>query len=250
MATKSEIRNTMGYGRESKWYAAGIKIPDGKSKRAERIRDFMSHLITNNPIRGPYDRRPTYDPTIRCGKGIARMASMFFDEHGSGRGDYRHTSALDYVPPEIAKNAPFHDHGHAGMALVSITRTRIYSKKYMRSFGPGRTTEHYLCGRNEAGTWYSHRVPQTIPTVREAVAWIWSGMEDRIISRQGDIALIAGNGGPRIPAAGLPGGHQLNGISITHDTHPAIPAPQTHQRIIIGRRAAQRGDGAATQTRD
>ena len=248
--TKSQIENMVNYGRRTNWARAGIRVPTGKSKRAERIRDFMGRIVENNPT-----PRSTMTPQSwawvqknRRGLGIARMAEMFFDEHGSTRGDYRRTVVVDYVSPQITKSHPYHDHGHAGMTLITVTRTRRYARSY--SYGPSTTTEQYLCGRNEAGTWYSHRVPTTITSVRSAVTWMWSGMEGRIITRQGDIALISGNGGPRIPASGLPAGHKIEGDEIRHETHPTIRIPGKHERVIVARRAAPRGDGAATQTRD
>lgn len=183
-------------------------------------------------------------------------ADVQFDEHRGydETGDFRKTSSLDYVSPQDACEAPYCDHGRAGMALIEVTRERWYRRSYHSTYGwhPSTATERYLVGRNEIGTYYAHRVSDRCDTVREAVGWIWRDQEDRIVARQGDVALITGNGGPRVPRGGLPAGHVPVEWArvILHETHPPIPMPGKGQRILVGRRAAQRGHGATTQTRD
>lgn len=187
------------------------------------------------------------DGLRRRAEWLAAQAAIYFDEHGSSRGGYRRTVGLDYVPPTAARAVPYCDMGGKGLGLVGVTNTTVYAKS--SKWRPSSATEHYLVGRNEAGTYFSHRVPAEIRTVREAISWIWSGREQDIIARQGDIALIGGNGGPKYPA-NLPVGHRIEADGIHHDTHPTIRLPGKHERIIVGRRAGIRGKGAATESRD
>jgi hypothetical protein len=167
---------------------------------------------------------------------LAAMAGQRFDEHGYGRGDYMHTHYFDFVDRFASVRAPYHDLGGQGLALVSINRTRVYSKK--SKWRPSETSTRYFIGRNEAGTYFAHPVPESCRTVIDAVQWIWSGQADKIIARQGDIALIFGRG-PKMPTR-LPWGHKIEGDKIVHATHPSIPLPSKGQRIIVGRRAAAR----------
>jgi hypothetical protein len=165
---------------------------------------------------------------------LAAMAGQRFDEHGYGRGDYMYTHYFDFVDRFASVQAPYHDLGGQGLALVSINRTRVYSKK--SNWRPSETSTRYFIGRNEAGTYFAHPVPESCRSVLDAVQWIWSGQANKIISRQGDIALIFGHG-PKMPAR-LPWGHKIEGDKIVHATHPTIPLPGKGQRIIVGRRAA------------
>jgi hypothetical protein len=88
-----------------------------------------------------------------------------------------------------------------------------------------------------------------VASVRDAIWWIWSGKQDRIIARQGDIALATGRGKYRLPS-----GHTLTTdatgrryYGVTHATHPVLPAPGKGQTILIARRAATHVNGG---TRD
>lgn len=186
----------------------------------------------------------------RQAEHLAALAEIDFRERGSSRGSYRRTLGIDWVPPTEARKAPYCDLGGEGLGVVQVTRTTVYAKSC--TWRPSSTTERYLVGRNEAGTYFSHRVPADSPSVRAAVTWIWHGYAERILERQGDVALISGNGGPRLPPSGLPAGHTVDsehGV-VTHATHPTLRLPGKGERLIVGRRALPRGHGAATQTRD
>lgn len=167
------------------------------------------------------------------GRRLAEQSGQLFDEHGGTRGDHMRTHIYDYVSPwEGSAGAPYHDMGE-GLAIVNVTRTRVYAKS--SKWRPSTNETTFLVGKNEAGTYFAHPVPRNISGVADACQWIWNGSADRIIARQGDIALIWGNG-PKLPA--LPGGHRVEGDQIVHDTHPSIPLPSKGQRIIVGRRAS------------
>lgn len=182
----------------------------------------------------------------RIGLGLARMAGQFYDEHGSGRGDYLTTEVYDAVPAAQSAAAPYHDTGRAGMALVGVARKRVYARS--SKWYPSTATSIYLCGRNEAGTFFAHPVPTRYGTVASALDWIWSGYSRRILQRQGDIALVFARG-PKLPPTGLPRGHRVDQAAgvIRHATHPDLPLPGPGQRIIVARRAAVRVSAA---TRD
>lgn len=179
-------------------------------------------------------------------ESLAANANLRSDEHGSySRGDHLSVYGLDLVGHWESAAAPYWDMGGEGLGLVECTRTRTYAKS--SKWGPSRVSTRFLVGKNEAGTYFSHPVGPNCATVEEAVQWIWSGKADKIIQRQGDIALISGNSGPRMPAH-LPTGHKIQGDIITHATHPDLPMPKNPgERIIIGRRAAER---ASEATRD
>lgn len=169
---------------------------------------------------------------------IAEAAGQNFDEHGYKRGDYLDTVPMDFVPAYQSKEAPFCDMGGEGLALISIERRRVYAKS--SKWYPSSAYTLYLVGKNEAGTYFAHPVAKNCTTVESAVQWIWSGRAKDIISRQGDIALISGNGGPKIPRDGLPHGHVIDEAAgiVRHTTHPDIRLPGKGERIIVGRRAA------------
>lgn len=179
----------------------------------------------------------------KAAERLAAEAGQLWDEHGSSRGDYLSTRGLDFVPPHVAKAAPYCDMGGRGLAVIGITRHRVYAKS--SKWYPRDTQSNFLIGRNEAGTWFAHAIPNAIGTVRGAVDWIWSGKADKIIARQGDIALIESRGPARI--APLPSGHRVNGTTIYHETHPPIPKPEYGQAVIVARRAVVR---ASNETRD
>jgi hypothetical protein len=167
---------------------------------------------------------------------LAKTAEQYFDEHGFSRGDYLSTNCIDFIPPRESINKPFWDMGGEGLGLIEITRKRVYARSYR--FGPGYASTKYFIGKNEAGTYFSHPVPNHCQTVRDAIHWIWEGKEDSIIARQGDIALIIGKGN-KIPK-NFPNGHEIVEKEIIHKTHPAIRFPEKGERIIVGRRAFAR----------
>lgn len=230
-------------------FESRISGKPGAEDRREKFAAALDRITT-----GLQDNRPPYRPhdvryrawKTRCALDLARKAGQYFDEHGSwgsSRGDYRVTTALDFIPPWESSPAPYCDMGGEGLGLIAVERTRYYAKR--SSWRPSSVTTHYLVGRNEAGTYFAHPVPTHCATVRDAVQWIWNGMADRIIQRQGDIALIWGNGGPKLPE--LPWGHRIEGNFIVHETHPPLPLPGKGQRVIVARRAAERANAA---TRD
>lgn len=197
---------------------------------------------------------------------VVTRADVSYDEHGGykAKGDYRESEVLDYVDARKAKKVPYCDMGGRGLVLVTVTRTRYYGKHTFHNpqtgnhncYRPSSVNDTYLCGRNEVGTFFAHCVPNSCETVEEALDWIWRGQAHLILQRQGDIALIRGNGGPRMPTH-LPSGHERLRIKpfgvktelpwLVHPTHPALPLPRKGQRIIVGRRAAEKGTGG---TRD
>lgn len=235
--------------RRQRWHRLN---PSGKSKRALARRKFLYQLLDVCLSKPKFNlvisQKEWEHRKTNKALGLARMANRFFDEHGSTSGDYRTTIAIDYVPPADAKSSPYFDMGNGGLGVIEVIRKRVYARS--SKWFPSTVSEFFLVGRNEAGTFFAHRVSSSCSTVKEAIAWMWNGMESRIIARQGDVALIHGNGGPRYPPNGLPLGHRVSPWGILHKTHPTIPVPGKKQRIVVAKRAAQRGDGATSQTRD
>jgi len=180
----------------------------------------------------------------RQGRGLARMAQLYFDEHGSTRGDYRSTNVVDYVGPGLAAQVPYCDSGHAGLALIEVTRKRVYAKS--SKWYPKETSSRFVVGRNESGTFFAHAVPSGLASVRSAIDWIWRSCSNQIVRRQGDIAVIRGLG-PKMP--NLPSGHvvRLGPGAIEHATHPPIRLPGHGERVIVARRAMTH---SAEETRD
>ncbi|NCC59201.1 MAG: hypothetical protein EOM17_16560, partial [Synergistales bacterium] len=122
---------------------------------------------------------------IKQGHALAEKSGQNFDEHGSSSGDYLSTSVVDYVSPwDGSATAPYCDMGGEGLALIRITRTRVYAKS--SKWFPARAFTLFLVGKNEAGTYFAHPVAKTCETVADAVQWIWSGRAKDIIARQGD----------------------------------------------------------------
>jgi hypothetical protein len=75
------------------------------------------------------------------------------------------------------------------IALVTINRSRTYSKQYTRNFGTGDRSDKYIIGTNETGSRFAHQVPDSVKTLSDAIKWIWQDQE--IIARHGDIAITA-----------------------------------------------------------
>lgn len=183
---------------------------------------------------------------VASARTLAEKAGANFDEHASYHsGDYMTTRGLDFIGHWESTPAPYCDMGGEGLGLVEVSRTRVYAKS--SNWRPSSVATRFLVGKNEAGTYFSHPVSPNCSTVENALQWIWGGKAHLIIQRQGDIALIGGNGGPKMPAQ-LPWGHKVNGDIITHATHPDLPVPsKPGERIIVGKRAAER---ASEATRD
>lgn len=222
---------------------------------SQRLKVFAGQVIDQSWTGGPGPEHERYetpseahvrrlsDAVRRNAETLAKEADMYWDEHGSTRGDYRTTRGLDFLWPHEARLAPYFDGGGRGLGLIAVNRRRVYAKS--SKWYPRDTETRFLVGRNEAGTFFAHAVPRTVSTVRAAVEWIWSGKASRIIARQGDIALIISRGPARIPK--LPAGHRVNETHIYHETHPPIPRPGPGQAIIVARRAMAR---ASRETRD
>lgn len=198
------------------------------------------------------DRRQNLKKNIKynmwiknSGKILANNANMYYDEHGYNRGDHLTTKILEFLPNYITKFPPFYDSGKEGLVLIEVNRKRIYasSSKWYNSYNLTK----YLCGRNETGTYFSHAVPKTCNKIIDAIKWIWSNKELRIIQRQGDIALIKTNSNKRNKLPILPTGHKVIDDYIVHDQHPKLPLPQKGEQIIIGKRASAQ---VSDQTRD
>lgn len=176
---------------------------------------------------------------------LAEKAGMTSDEHGSWRGDHISVAGLSFIGHWESAGAPYWDMGGEGLGLVRVTRTREYAKS--SNWRPSSVSTTFLVGKNEAGTYFSHPVSPNCTTVWEATEWIWSGKANNIIQRQGDIALISGNGGPKMPS-NMPWGHKVQDDKIVHATHPDLPMPsKPGERIIVGRRTSDR---ATSATRD
>lgn len=172
---------------------------------------------------------------------LAANADINFDEHGSKRGmDYLKTIYVSYVPFPESLKPPYFDSGCEGLGLVMVKRKRVYRGS---KWSPKSTHTMYLVGKNECGTYFSHAVPQFIKTVYSAVQWIWRNKANKIVVRQGDIALVRGP----FRETEMPAGHKLEGDYILHSSHPAIPKPRKGERIIVGRRAIAR---VSEETRD
>jgi hypothetical protein len=212
----------------------------GAERKRERFTAMVERIFGQS---FPESARNQYAQKMRRkAEGLSRMAGLYFDEHGSSRGDHLTTHGQDYVPPAIAKSAPFFDSGRAGLGLVVVSRKRVYAKS--SKWHPRETSTRYLVGRNEAGTFFAHAVPSSCSSVYDAISWIWHGQANSIIRRQGDIAVARGRG-RRIPS--LPSGHRMDDGHITHATHPTIAAPGRGEYLIVGKRAAVR---VSNETRD
>lgn len=222
-------------------FESRVRGTRGAPQRRERFAAYASRFTARPTAR--WDTPSTPTPAERKRQRLeiwkksqalrlADLAGQFFDEHGSTRGDYLTTSAIDFVPSWESYAAPYHDLGGEGLAVVTLTRKRVYASS--SGWYPRETSTTYLVGRNEAGTYFAHPIP-FCSYVRDAIEWIWSGREKKIIVRQGDIALIEGRG--RNWESKLPAGHNVEGDQIVHETHPPIPVPKKGQTVIVGRRA-------------
>lgn len=222
----------------------------GGTRGAEDVRDRFYAGLRRIYVRPAPPTRLPHDLRLcawkqRSALRLAAMAGRHYDEHGYRRGDYRTTTGIDYIPPHLSAAPPYCDSGNAGLGLIEIERTRIYARS--SKWYPSKTSTRFLVGRNETGTHFAHPVPGACETVYEAVQWIWSNQANRIVQRQGDIALVW-SAGPKMPAR-LPVGHRIVDHHVIHVTHPPLPLPGKGQRIIVGRRASETR-AAAIATRD
>ena len=207
---------------------------------------WITYTTTSRAVPPAYTDRNT-----RIGIGLARLAGIESDEHGAAytRGDHWGMSVLDAVDSRHSAAAPYLDSGHAGLAVIQVNRHRVYAKS--SHWRPSDAASLFLVGRNEAGTYFAHALPNTFtktysrPGVGAALAWMWSGHSRDIILRQGDIAIVRAHG-QQYPAR-LPSGHRIDGDQIVHPTHPAIRLPGKGERVIIARRATPR---VSSETRD
>lgn len=93
-------------------------------------------------------------------------------------------SALREKPLQIAERCD-------GMVVLHVTGWRFYS----RGHGSRQASLSYLCGTDDAGLW-AVRVPGTITTVSEALAWLTPGDVVKALDkglrvrRQGDVYAI------------------------------------------------------------
>ena len=249
-----EINFLVDYSKHEKVFGSVEKFEGRVSgkKGAEDARDRFFSCLKNIYKKEKLDvlvlsREQRKNRFIReSAEKLAALAGQKTDEHAVwSSGDHLTVYGLDFVGPWESAKAPYFDMGGEGLGLVRVTRKRVYAKS--SNYLPSYVSTNFLVGKNEAGTYFSHPVSLNCETVAEAVQWIWGGKAYQIIVRQGDIALIDGNGGPKMPKY-LPNGHINNGNFITHDTHPSIPLPQNPgERIVVGRRAAER---ASEATRD
>jgi len=262
--TKAELRKSLPHDTPARYVAFVEAVENRLTRRnqrnASKIRKVLSrelhkYLTTirrpdlpgycTTQVRSHEVRRRAWEQGHAL--ALAKKAGYTSDEHGTYlRGDHFSVGPLDFVPPWEAQVAPYCDLGGEGLALISVTRTRVYPKS--SQWRPSSVATKFLIGRNEAGTYFAHPVSPRCNTVEAALDWIWGGKASDIIQRQGDVALIGSNGGPRMPAS-LPHGHVVDEAAgvIRHATHPDLPLPGKGQRIIVGRRAAERASAA---TRD
>lgn len=214
---------------------------------AEAARDRFAQYLDNMYIKRDYMDYKDYNSDSRYRNWkkkqslkLAALVDIEPLERGKGisyPGDHIvRVVGRDYVGPWESHKPPYFDMGAAGLGLIECERKRVYSRS--SGYSPSYVTTVFLVGKNESGSYFTHAVSPHCRTVEEAVQWIWGGKASQIIQRQGDVALIVGKG-PKMPAT-LPDGHIIQGDVISHDTHIDLPMPKTGERIIVGRRAAER----------
>jgi hypothetical protein len=251
---KDELRKTAGHGENfvyGKVFDSVVKIlckfeeRMGGKRGCVAVRSRLLNKavkLVSAPRRREY--KTSEDRHVRwCNKQgkilASKVSALNVDEHGIGIGfgDVNLYVRSFISPWHGSRSAPYFDMGGEGLALVSVTRTTVYSKAYMRRYGHGSTaTTVYLVGKNEGGMYFAHAVHRDCHTIKEALNWIWGGYAHCVIARQGDIALIKASG-PKMPS-NLPSGHVVIGDAIVHRQHPAVRMPQKGERIIVGRRAS------------
>ncbi len=188
-------------------------------------------------------------------KQLAIKAGLHHDEHGGyGRGDYHTLSVVDIVS-EKKELQKLNASGKL-LALVKDGRKRVYSKKYMSSFGGGYREDFYLVGTNENGLPFVHGVSRNCATVSQAVNWIWG--EHELFARHGDIALTDAKltkPGERVTDAIIHDNHHFTGeiykngamyvrngmLHHVKDQHPDVIIGNEWKKVIIAKRAAVGG---------
>ncbi len=186
-------------------------------------------------------------------KALAQKAGLHHDEHGGyGRGDYHTLIVQDVVSGKKELQTLF----SAGkiLALIEDSRKRVYSNKYMASFGAGHRSDMYLVGTNENGVPFAHGVSKACSSVKQAIAWIWGGA--KITARHGDVAIapstLSGKTkGEIVNDAIIHDAHHFTGemhkngsVHVRNGTlhhiknqHPDVPIGEQWQRIVIAKRA-------------
>ena len=223
-------------------FEARIHGKKGAEDRREKFYGYIEKHYKKDPEPIKPSRQTRHDNFVRryvC-EMCAKVTTLNVDEHGRGErwGDQLNVTINSFITPWWGSaKAPYFDMGGEGLALITLSRTREYSKAYTRRYGYGHASTKYLVGKNEAGTYFCHSVSKECMNVLAAIDWIWDGHSDYLIQRQGDIALINGRGS-KFPK-NMPFGHVVGDDKITHATHPDLPLPGKGQRIIVGRRAAE-----------
>lgn len=212
------------------------RFRNSRSKKAIRIREWISQHFQNGMWA---------DVKLKKKYPAVSIVHLAADEHGGI--DNAYVSQIDWISAVEAQSAPYFvlPSANCGIGLVSAVSFTEYRGKFKG--WASSCTEYFLVGRNEAGTFFAHRVTES-NSVEEAINWIWGGRAKQIVRRQGDISIIKGAGPKGLDK--LPFGHTVQGDYIVHDTHPSMAIPGKGERIIIGRRAAQKGNGTFSQTRD
>lgn len=188
-------------------------------------------------------------------KQLAINAGLHHDEHGGySRGDYHTLSVIDVV--STRKGMRKHHASGKLLALVNDERKRVYSKKYMSSFGGGYRDDTYLVGTNENGLPFVHGVSRNCSTVAQAVAWIWGGHE--IFARHGDVALVDAEltkPGEQVMHVSIRDNHHFTGemyknggvyvrngtLHHVKEQHPDIVVGAEWKKVLIAKRAAVGG---------
>lgn len=188
-------------------------------------------------------------------KQLAIKAGLHHDEHGGyGRGDYHTLSVVDVVSAKTEMRK-LHASGNL-LALVKDGRKRVYSKKYMASFGGGYKEDFYLVGTNENVLPFVHGVSRNCATVAQAVSWIWGDHE--IFARHGDIALVDAKltkSSTQVADVSIHDNHHFTGemykngsvhvrngtLHHTKNQHPDVVVGAEWKKVIIAKRAAVGG---------
>lgn len=229
------------------------------AKNAEAINTFVaSHKDTfagfrkqhNEYLRSPEGKKML---AYADAKALAQKAGLHHDEHGGyNRGDY-HTLIVQDVVSDKKILKPLFSAGNI-LALVEDSRERVYSKKYMASFGGGHRSDNYLVGTNENGVPFAHGVSKACGSVAQAVAWIWGGAT--ITARHGDVAIAPSTlsektQGEMVTDVTIHDAHHFTGemhkngsVHVRNGTlhhiknqHPDVVIGSEWQRIVIAKRA-------------
>lgn len=233
------------------------------AKNTEAINDFIaSHKDTFQGFRKQH-KEYLHSPegkkmlAYADAKALAQRAGLHHDEHGGyGRGDY-HTIIVQDVVSQKKQLQTLFSAGNI-LALIKDSRERVYSKKYMASFGGGHRSDKYLVGTNENGVPFAHGVSKACASVEQAVSWIWGGAA--ITARHGDVAIATSTlsektQGEMVTDVVIHDAHHFTGemhrngsvhvrngtLHHTKNQHPDIVIGAQWQRIVIAKRAAVGG---------